>query len=1125
MWAPPLGCARAGRRPTNSPRAARSSPRRLHGSGRRRDAPPAGVDAAFSCSFARHQLPHASLDTTPCFYVLPTPLASLLIMPVARADLYGETFASVNEVLPARAASHPDVPILGVPGKDGVVRTYTYSELERATNLLAYHLASVVPPRAKGDATTKMTCALLAPSGYDYAINEMALVRIGYAVLLVSPNNSPAAIAHLCTATKASVLFTAPAYVQNAQEAQALATEHSFEVLDLAPSAVYSDKAIAAFSGVPYPVALSPADEGALTAFIVHSSGSTGHPKPIYISGASTAFNIATHFGLSGLTTLPLYHNHGHSCFWRALYSVRPLWLYPASELPLTTPNVMSILDQPSVQPEALFGVPYVYKLLGETEAGIETLRKFKLCLFGGSAMPTELGDRLVEAGVRLVGHYGATEVGQLMTSFRDYETDKEWAYNRVPPALAPYFKLEEHGPGVFEVVVLDGWRGKVVSNRPDGSYATSDLFVKHPELDAYKFVGRVDDTLVLVTGEKVNPVPIELTLRGESPYIKDAIVFGVERSQTGALVILSDTVNPATPRSELVKLVGPAVELANSEAPSHSRLTEEMLVFLPADTAIPRADKGSFIRRKVYAEFKDVIDCAYSDLEGGSGGSRAVGALGEMRSHIRELIASIAKSSDGLEDDTDLFSYGLDSLAATRIRNALQREFDLAGQKLPMNFVFEQPTIEKMSAYLVALAKGESVTERTQVEQMGDLVDKYRRFFEVPSTLSPDATSRPSASVVLLSGATGSLGANQLAQLLSTAEVKKVYTLVRARDDAEAAERVAASLNEKGLAGAGDARIVALAADFSQDRLGLSEERFEEVKADVTVVLHYAWSVNFNLSIASFEPHIRGACNLIQLCLSSRHLAFFFFASSVSAVAAYSGPSDVPEAVTDDPHSAQQMGYARSKWVTEKLCQIASETTPVRAVVLRVGQMVGSTVDGRWNETEAVSLMIKTGDTLHALPELQETPSWLPVDYAASTIFDLVKSEPPAPRTSQCWHVLQPRLVPFSDVLDALESTGMTFERVSPPEWVERLRKGPQDPVANPAIKLLSFFESKYASKPVAAVATDAAPAPRRSLSCTKTLAVSQSLRDAPVVGKDLMAKYVDAWRKSGFLAPPVKA
>jgi len=88
------------------------------------------------------------------------------------------------------------------------------------------------------------------------------------------------------------------------------------------------------------------------------------------------------------------------------------------------------------------------------------------------------------------------------------------------------------------------------------------------------------------------------------------------------------------------------------------------------------------------------------------------------MRSHVQDLIASIVKSSDGLEDDTDLFSFGLDSLAATRIRNALQRVrpssrapvilassaecaflvqgFNFGGKKLPMNFVFEQPTVSK---------------------------------------------------------------------------------------------------------------------------------------------------------------------------------------------------------------------------------------------------------------------------------------------------------------------------------------------------------------------------------------------------------------------------------------------
>jgi hypothetical protein len=111
------------------------------------------------------------------------------------------------------------------------------------------------------------------------------------------------------------------------------------------------------------------------------------------------------------------------------------------------------------------------------------------------------------------------------------------------------------------------------------------------------------------VTGEKVNPVPIELTLKGESPYVKEAIVFGTERSQAGVLIILSDSVAPSTPRKQLIDLIKPALDLANSEAPAHSRLIEEMLVFLPASTVIPRADKGSFIRRKVYAEFAQQIE------------------------------------------------------------------------------------------------------------------------------------------------------------------------------------------------------------------------------------------------------------------------------------------------------------------------------------------------------------------------------------------------------------------------------------------------------------------------------------------------------------------------------------
>ena len=47
-------------------------------------------------------------------------------------------------------------------------------------------------------------------------------------------------------------------------------------------------------------------------------------------------------------------------------------------------------------------------------------------------------------------------------------------------------------------------------------------------------------------------------------------------------------------------------------------------------------------------------------------------------------------------------------------------------------------------------------------------------------------------------------------------------------------------------------------------------------------------------------------------------------------------------------------------QWVVERLCKIASESSSLHARVLRIGQLVGDTQNGIWNESEAVSLIIK---------------------------------------------------------------------------------------------------------------------------------------------------------------------
>ncbi|KAG6378292.1 male sterility protein-domain-containing protein [Boletus reticuloceps] len=749
--------------------------------------------------------------------------------------------------------------------------------------------------------------------------------------------------------------------------------------------------------------------------------------------------------------------------------------------------------------------------------------------MFGGSACPDELGDFLVSQGVPLVGHYGLSEMGQLMTSFRDFDTDKEWNWVR---AKGPYIHTGVHeymrfvpcGSDTYELYILDGWYTKVMSNQPDGSYATKDLFIKHPTIpDAYKSIGRVDDTLIMVNGEKTNPVPIELTLRS-SPHIVDAIVFGARRTQIGALILPSEAAQHFS-QDEFIRSITSTVALANAEAPSHSQLFTEALVFLPYGTQIPRADKGSILRPKVYREFEKEIEGVYKRLEGevGSEGKIRVEKEREARVVVREVIGRmIERPIDGLEDDTDLFDFGLDSLQSSRIRNAIQREIDLGGKKLSINAVFEHPSITKLAKLVASLSSGKETdaVQTSPQKLMLELVERYSHFtypLEVHAKWANDRTTSTSGKVVVLTGATGSLGPYILDELLADEDVETVYCLCRAKDDTHAADRLTESMKSRRLltrlsvANANaKQRIVALAADLPAVRLGLDGERYRQIASRVTVIIHNAWAVNFNLGISSFEMHIRGAVNLMHLALSSPRSqpAKFFFASSVSAVANWPGPGLVPEAVTDNPVVAQEMGYAQSKWVMEKLCQIAARTTPMHTAVLRIGQMVGDTTNGIWNESEGISLIIKVMCRHDWYPpQLDDHVSWLPVNYAAKSIVELV--DLPMPADCPVYHVLHPTRIAWSTVLDALHAARLNFKALPRHDWLKSLRASDPDQRRNPSRKLLAFYEGKYGAEEETA---------RAGLCTDKTVEASRWLREAPVVDEGLVAKWVGAWRGADF-------
>ncbi|KAL4800546.1 hypothetical protein BDV19DRAFT_398068 [Aspergillus venezuelensis] len=1015
------------------------------------------------------------------------------------------SLSTVNDILLQRISHPSDAPLVGYPRSTYGISDYTFytaKDIDRFANGSVHALKDSGLSNFS-DPTQNRVVAILGPSNLDYVAALFALSRLGYAVLLLSTRLSTEAYISLLQKTNCShILYSSITEKAVVSIRETVPTVETFLIPDYSIYSTCTEQSGAKFSEPRI---------NRKWAFIIHSSGSTGLPKPIFQTHAACIANYATSNSYRALLTLPLYHNHGLCTFFRSLFKAKPIAIYNAN-LPLTGKNVLEVME--AFRPESFHGVPYVLKLLSEVHGGVEALAQCQQVLFGGSSCPDDLGDYLVDKGVRLISHYGATELGQLMTSDRPVG-DKLWNYVRPLKNSRPFIRMEELEDGSYECIALDGLPAKVSSNcdDPPNSFRTRDTFLKHPSIpNAWKYLGRIDDRVTLINGEKVLPVPIEHRIR-QSKFVQDTLVFGVGKPLPGLIVVPSAECQ-ALSKTEVLEAVWPEIEAANQNAEAFSQISRDMVIILDVDATYPTTDKGTMIRNRSYNEFSHLIEAAYQSLEDGA--SRSAPKLALSRVDLEDYLLELFKTELGLNDielSSDIFEKGVDSLQAIKARGFIKKDIDIGQAELGHNVVFDFATIKKLAAHLYGLRTGEEQDEEDELAVMSQLVDQYSSFLPRP---------RPEE-VILLTGTTGSLGIHVLSQLMQKDTVKKIYCLVRASDPSNALDRILSNLASRSLPMVNVSKIIALPSQLGSEDLGLPSSILSELRATLTKVIHSAWAVNFTLGVRSFEAqHIRGLHNLVNLCLSSKRPlpAELYFCSSISAAAGSPLPATIAETPIPEFAHAQGMGYARSKLVAERIVQAAAEKTGIVAKVLRVGQIVGDTVQGKWNTTEAIPLMLQTAQTLKALPALDETPSWLPVDIVADAVLDLaglndttVSGSPTLrqfshdPRT--IYHVQNPRTFRWTeDLLPALKEAGLDFETLPKREWVRRLREGEHDPKKNPAIKLLDFFAEKYDNDN-----------PGRSglvFEMEKSEAASPALRGGvELIESGLIRKFVEAWRR----------
>ena len=380
-----------------------------------------------------------------------------------------------------------------------------------------------------------------------------------------------------------------------------------------------------------------------------------------------------------------------------------------------------------------------------------------------------------------------------------------------------------------------------------------------------------------------------------------------------------------------------------------------------------------------------------------------------------------------------------------------------------------------------------------------------------------------------VLTGTTGGLGAHILSLLLHCPSVSKVYCLVRG---AYPHLRLEKSFREKELPPPQSSQLHVLSSNLNETQLGLSDEDYQTLKSSTTHIIHCAWPVNFQLGLSSFIPSLQGLQNLIQLSLATGlpTPAKFIFCSSISVALGTPTPAYIPEAPIHSLEQVWHTGYGASKLVGERIIQTAVEKYGAKATILRIGQVVGDTKAGIWNDSEAFPLIIRSAVTMGILPKIDMACRWLPVDTLAEAVLEIVGLNNGRVGTialdtdlkskeQLVYNLLSPHTFSWTqDLCPALRKTALpSFKTVPFDQWLAQLRSlsvttagtagEAADPTRNPAIKLVDLFASEF---------TGDKDDLKILFEIEEAKQMSPAFRNAPmVIESEFLGRIVERWMK----------
>jgi thioester reductase-like protein len=435
-----------------------------------------------------------------------------------------------------------------------------------------------------------------------------------------------------------------------------------------------------------------------------------------------------------------------------------------------------------------------------------------------------------------------------------------------------------------------------------------------------------------------------------------------------------------------------------------------------------------------------------------------------------------------GLDDD--FASIGGHSLLAAQV--AMQLRAELACEIAAVD-VYLAPTIRQLAALL---------DERHATPGAGpartSLADDVRLDPAIAVDPAQPQPRRPAAAV-LLTGATGYLGAYLLAELLRATEAQ-VYCLVRAGDAPEAALRLRKKLASLELANLPWHRVIAIPGDLERDGLGLSPPDRALVAAECDAIYHCGAWVNFSRPYRILQrANVHGTEQILALATTGRRKEVHFVSTIfVSAGAIARGATAVTEDDPLPPPEGHDTGYTESKWVAEGICRLAIERG-IALAIHRPGNILADSRTGVCNLDDYVTRMILGCVELGAAP-LRNYP--LPI----GMVDEVARSIVAISRTPDCFgrahHVIARAPLHWNRIFDAVREAGYDVSSVPWTEWCRRLTESTRAGAHNALAPLVDLLNTAAGDRPMPAFTAERAHAAGAACELPSAMHLSRMLQ-----------------------------